>query len=324
MNQRTTTPPPGTRIALVEDHVLFAESLDIALTIQGHDVRRIDLPEHTRSVNTLLPAILRANPRIVLLDLDLGTHGNGVRLIEPLARAGIAVVVVTGNADHVLWGECMRNGARRVIPKSTRLNEIIATVRRICNGLPVVKTEEREELLQLWHAHRATTHELRRRLEQLTHREQVVLGELMLGNQVREIAALSVVSEATLRTQVKSILAKLGVSSQLAAVAIAHQAEWQPPRRRRRPQPLRLARAQPVHVQRRDDRGMVGGDSDLLVAHDVRSAGEEEVHHALVLDVLVAGSRSSWRPRSTRPGCGGSSCRHRPAPGRAGRGPAPC
>ena len=139
MNQRTTTPPPGTRIALVEDHVLFAESLDIALTIQGHDVRRIDLPEHTRSVNTLLPAILRANPRIVLLDLDLGTHGNGVRLIEPLARAGIAVVVVTGNADHVLWGECMRNGARRVIPKSTRLNEIIATVRRICNGLPVVE-----------------------------------------------------------------------------------------------------------------------------------------------------------------------------------------
>lgn len=231
MNQRTTTPPPGTRIALVEDHVLFAESLDIALTIQGHDVRRIDLPEHTRSVNTLLPAILRANPRIVLLDLDLGTHGNGVRLIEPLARAGIAVVVVTGNADHVLWGECMRNGARRVVPKSTRLNEIIATVRRICNGLPVVKTEEREELLQLWHAHRATTHELRRRLEQLTHREQVVLGELMLGNQVREIATRSVVSEATLRTQVKAILAKLGVSSQLAAVAIAHQAEWQPPAR---------------------------------------------------------------------------------------------
>ena len=224
-----STPPAGTRIALVEDHVLFAESLDIALSIQGHDVRRIELPEHTRSVNTLLPAILRANPRIALLDLDLGDHGNGVRLIEPLARAGIAVVVVTGNADHVLWGECMRYGARRVIPKSTRLNEIIATVRRICNGLAVVKTEEREELLQLWHTHRATTHELRRRLERLTHREQVVLGELMLGNQVREIAEISVVSEATLRTQVKAILAKLEVTSQLAAVAIAHQADWRPP-----------------------------------------------------------------------------------------------
>jgi two-component system nitrate/nitrite response regulator NarL len=38
-----------------------------------------------------------------------------------------------------------------------------------------------------------------------------------------------VVSEATLRTQVKSILAKLEVTSQLAAVAVAHQAQWQPP-----------------------------------------------------------------------------------------------
>jgi len=35
-----------------------------------------------------------------------------------------------------------------------------------------------------------------------------------------------VVSEATVRTQVKSILAKLGVSSQIAAVSIAHKAEW--------------------------------------------------------------------------------------------------
>ena len=51
----------------------------------------------------------------------------------------------------------------------------------------------------------------------------------MLGNQVREIAAISVVSEATLRTQVKSILAKLEVTSQLAAVAIAHQVDWRPP-----------------------------------------------------------------------------------------------
>ena len=37
------------------------------------------------------------------------------------------------------------------------------------------------------------------------------------------------VSEATVRTQVKSILAKLDVTSQLAAVGAAHQASWSPP-----------------------------------------------------------------------------------------------
>jgi DNA-binding NarL/FixJ family response regulator len=43
---------------------------------------------------------------------------------------------------------------------------------------------------------------------------------------VREVAQEAFVSEATVRTHVKSILAKLGVSSQLAAVALARDAGW--------------------------------------------------------------------------------------------------
>ena len=178
----------GCRIALVEDHLLFAESLEIALSMEGNEVRRIPLAGNTRSVITLLPQVLRVRPRIVLLDLDLGAHGNGVQLIEPLSRAGVAVIVVTGNTDKVQWGECLRYGARTVLPKTTRLNEILAAVRRINNGLPVVKPEEREALIQQWHSHRVTAHELRSRLERLTHREQEVLGHLMLGHQVRDIA----------------------------------------------------------------------------------------------------------------------------------------
>ena len=50
---------------------------------------------------------------------------------------------------------------------------------------------------------------------------------------MREIATSSVVSEATVRTQVKSILAKLQVSSQLAAVGLANHAGWLPPSRTR-------------------------------------------------------------------------------------------
>ena len=67
------------------------------------------------------------------------------------------------------------------------------------------------------------------RLDLLTTREREVLAHLMLGRTVREIAARSVVSEATVRTQVKSILAKLEVTSQLAAVGLAHHVGWRPP-----------------------------------------------------------------------------------------------
>jgi DNA-binding NarL/FixJ family response regulator len=168
----------------------------------------------------------------VLLDLDLGIIGDGAQLIEPLSRAGVAVVVLTGNVDRVRWGGCMRSGARRVLQKSSPLNEILATLRRINNRLPVTTVEERAELVQLWQGERATVHDLRQRLEQLTHREREVLGQLMLGHPVRDIAAVSVVSEATVRTQVKSILAKLNVGSQVAAVGLAHRAKWLPPRPR--------------------------------------------------------------------------------------------
>ncbi len=222
---------PRTRVTVIEDHLLFAESLVIALELEGYDVRLMPLGEPGRSVGTLLPAILRSNPRIVLLDLDLGLHGNGVRLVEPLTRAGAAVIVVTGSVERSRWGEAMAHGARRVMPKSSPLNEIAATIRRVSQGLPVTSLEERTELMRVWHAEQASVRDARARLERLTRRESEVLAHFLEGRQVREIAALSVVSEATVRTQAKAILSKLGVSSQLAAVGMARQAGWAPPSR---------------------------------------------------------------------------------------------
>jgi two-component system nitrate/nitrite response regulator NarL len=52
---------------------------------------------------------------------------------------------------------------------------------------------------------------------------------LTLGRPVREIALASFVSVETVRTQVKSILSKLEVTSQLAAVGAARMAGWHPP-----------------------------------------------------------------------------------------------
>jgi DNA-binding NarL/FixJ family response regulator len=142
---------------------------------------------------------------------------------------GVNVVVVTASADRSRWGEALRYGARATLSKSQPLNDILATVRRINAGLPVMTHEQREELLRLWHEQRRETQGIHERFGQLTAREMQVLGHLMLGHSVHDIAVASVVSEATVRTQVKSILAKLHVSSQLAAVGLAHQIGWRPP-----------------------------------------------------------------------------------------------
>jgi DNA-binding NarL/FixJ family response regulator len=60
----------------------------------------------------------------------------------------------------------------------------------------------------------------------LTEREQVVLSELIEGHCAEDIAKAAFVSISTVRSQIKSILQKLGVNSQLAAVAMARRAGW--------------------------------------------------------------------------------------------------
>ena len=86
-------------------------------------------------------------------------------------------------------------------------------------GLPVALAEHGEEAPGLFATYSV----------QLGQRESQVLAELVAGRQVRQIAAEGSVSEATVRTQVKSVLSKLGVGSQLAAVSMAHRAGWRGP-----------------------------------------------------------------------------------------------
>jgi DNA-binding CsgD family transcriptional regulator len=57
----------------------------------------------------------------------------------------------------------------------------------------------------------------------LTEREQEVLGELLAGRVASEIAIAERVSLATVRSHIRAVLSKLGVSSQLAAVALARR-----------------------------------------------------------------------------------------------------
>jgi len=214
------------RVVIIDDHVLLAESLELALSLEGYDVRRLELPQEGGSMATLRSLAMRANPHTVLLDLDLGRFGDGMNLITPLARARVNVVVLTASEDLGRWGACMRQGARKVLPKSGALQQALSTVRRLHQGLPVISSADLETLLDAWARQRRSHDDLRRRLDLLTPRERQVLGALIDGHAVRAIAAQSVVSEATVRTQVKSILSKLEVSSQLAAVGMANQVGW--------------------------------------------------------------------------------------------------
>jgi two-component system, NarL family, nitrate/nitrite response regulator NarL len=218
----------ATRVALVEDHALLAESMYVALSAEGFVTRIVTVPPDAESVAEMLDPILEGRPDVVLLDLDLGAAGDGTALVRPLTDGGCAVVVVTGASEQTRWGSCLANGARTVLPKTASLEVIVETVRRVVAGDAVMPEARRYELIQTWHRQRNGNQEMRAKLDRLTPREEEVLAALTEGKRVRDIASESYVSEATVRTQVKSVLAKLGVTSQIAAVAFARELDWRP------------------------------------------------------------------------------------------------
>jgi two-component system nitrate/nitrite response regulator NarL len=215
------------RIVLVEDHHLFAETLLVVLEMEGYDASRVRVPEH--DVEALLAEVTALAPDLVVLDLDLGPELDGMRLVPGLRAAGVAVLVVTATTEHPRYGEGLHLGAAAVIPKSTSLPEVLETVRAVLDGRPVVTERDRAEMVGEYRRAVAERDRLHRRFDRLTPREAQVLGGLVAGHHVRQIAADATVSEATVRTQVKAVLSKLGVGSQLAAVSMAHSVGWAPP-----------------------------------------------------------------------------------------------
>jgi DNA-binding NarL/FixJ family response regulator len=216
------------RVSVVDDHILFAEAMVVALVHRGYDARCVVPSADAPTGGSLISQVLSGNPDVVLLDLDLGQAGDGLDLIVRLSSRAF-VVVVTGNSDPVRIGAALAAGAATVISKSYPLEQILDTLTRLRDGLPAMAKEERERLVGHWRQQRQFDREIKARFALLTTREGEVLGELMAGRQVSEIARRSFVSESTVRTQVKSVLSKLQVNSQLTAVGLAYRAHWRAP-----------------------------------------------------------------------------------------------
>ncbi len=212
---------------MVEDHALLAESLCLALRAEGVAATRSPVDD----LSVIERVCVDAAPATVLLDLDLGAAGDGAELVASLSAAGCRVVVVTGDDSVARWGRCLAEGAVGVVSKTEPMTRVVDALRAAATGLPVTSSAERHRLIG---AHRAAQERRRAELapfESLSPRERVVLGGIVEGRSVAELAASEVVSQATVRAQVRAVLTKLGVSSQLQAAAAARRAGWKPPRR---------------------------------------------------------------------------------------------
>lgn len=211
-----------TRVLLVDDHELLGQILAHALTAAGLDAALAERP----TPEAVAACLQDGPPDVALVDLDLGdAFGTGARLIPSLVEAGTRVVMLTGSRDRLALAECIEAGAIAIVGKDEPLERLLAAIDDAVAGRSM-RADDRHELLQELWAARAAAERRGKPFARLTRREQEVLGALLDGLSAAEIAERDYVSMATVRSQIRGVLVKLGVTSQLAAVAFARQAGW--------------------------------------------------------------------------------------------------
>jgi len=216
------------RIAIIEDHGLFADALAYALEAHGYGVEVV----RPTSPFAIVERVAELRPDIALLDLHLGTGGSGVALIDALRRAGTDVICMTGETSRAVWGACIEAGALTVLNKARSFDDVLAQVQSALTGDGTMPVAEREAWLYAVQEERQAERVRLEPFQRLTIRECEVLEELVEGHSAEAIATRAFVSLTTVRTHIRSILQKLGVSSQLAAAAMAVRANWSSPHAR--------------------------------------------------------------------------------------------
>lgn len=218
-----TVEDSAARIAIIDDHRMFARLLEMTLDRPGVEVCGV----FDGSEDDLFDEIVATRPDVILLDLYLnGRWKTSLPLIRQLAEAGHAVVVITASDDRLDFAACVEAGARGVVEKSASFEVLLDAVQLTLAGMPLLSDDERFDLIVDLRAEREVQRRVMGPFAMLTKRESEVLAALCMGKSAAEIAETSFVSMTTVRSQIRSVLAKLGVTSQLAAVGMARRAGW--------------------------------------------------------------------------------------------------
>lgn len=204
-----TSEPPAC-VLVTSDQALIAEAIGAALESRSEVVARV--PWAVEPGEPLEPGTVG----LLLSDLDRPYRVRRARQI--LLAVPVPWLVLTTVVKGPVWGGVLDAGARLVGPSSTTLEDLLVLIGVVRAG-GGTSASERRELVQSWRRLEAEQADLAERIASMTRREREVLGHLYDGTPVRTIARRLSLSEATVRSLVQKVLRKLGVRSQLAAVA---------------------------------------------------------------------------------------------------------
>jgi DNA-binding NarL/FixJ family response regulator/two-component sensor histidine kinase len=208
------------RVLLVEDHATVRDA--IASSFEGE--AGFEVVGQAASLAQARTMLEETGQRVDVAMVDLGLpDGYGADLIGELREKNpqAQVLVLSATADRSEIARVAEAGAAGILNKTVHLDEVVETVRRLRAGETIMPLEEVVELLRYAGRERRQEYEARQVIEKLTPREREVLQALAEGLDSEGVALKLNISLRTERNHMSSVLAKLGVHSQLQALVFA-------------------------------------------------------------------------------------------------------
>jgi DNA-binding NarL/FixJ family response regulator len=199
------------RVVVVDDHPVVRDGLRGMLERHAD----VEVVGEANGGRAAVAVVARTVPDVVLMDLRM-PGGSGVEAIREIVRRGIStrVLVLTTYDSDSDTTAAIEAGAAGYLLKDVPPEQLHDAVRRTAVGEAVLSPAVASALISRV---RATDQEA------LSVREQQELELVARGTANREIAAALFISEATVKTHLVHIYAKLGVRDRAAAVAVAYE-----------------------------------------------------------------------------------------------------
>ena len=163
-------------------------------------------------------------PDVVLMDVQMpGMNGlEATRRIAAESPASKVVVLTTFDLDEYLFA-ALRAGASGFLLKHAPADELIAAIRTVAGGDALLSPAVTGRVIGAFARRGTPDASSTRLLARLSEREREVLLLVARGHSNAEIAGSLVVGEATVKTHLSSIFAKLGLRDRVAAVVFAYE-----------------------------------------------------------------------------------------------------
>lgn len=203
-----------TRLILVEDQMLVREGIKSLLGLDDS----VEVVGEYENGQQLIDSENALNCDVILMDIRMPKL-SGIDTLLALSDKGIStpVLMLTTFDDHELVNGAMRAGAKGYLLKDVSLETLVDTITQIKNGKTLIQPAVTEKVLQGLKGLNVVFESFENP-EPLTEKEVEILRLIAAGYSNKEIADAMFKSTGTIKNQVSSVMAKLGVRDRTRAV----------------------------------------------------------------------------------------------------------